>query len=82
MATLNVPNFPDELYVRLQRRAAANHRAVADEVVEAAEKLLKQPRSTLNIEEKLRLADAVRSRTPGTGLTDEMIRRARDEGRS
>ena len=32
MATLNVKNLDDALYERLKRRAAANHRSVAQEV--------------------------------------------------
>lgn len=33
MATLNVKNFPPELYERLKRRAAAERRSVAQQVV-------------------------------------------------
>jgi len=33
MATLNVKNFPDDLYERLKRRAAAQRRSIAGEVV-------------------------------------------------
>lgn len=33
MATLNVKNFPDELYERIKRRAAAQRRSIAGEVV-------------------------------------------------
>lgn len=32
MATLNIKNFDDALYERLKRRAAAQHRSVAQEV--------------------------------------------------
>lgn len=34
MATLNVKNFPDDLYERLKRRAAAQRRSIAGEVVQ------------------------------------------------
>ena len=33
MATLNVKNFPDALYERIKRRAAAERRSIAGEVV-------------------------------------------------
>jgi plasmid stability protein len=33
MATLNVKNFPDELYQRLKARAEAEHRSVAGQII-------------------------------------------------
>lgn len=33
MATLNVKNFPDDLYERLRRQAARERRSIAQEVV-------------------------------------------------
>ena len=33
MATLNIKNFPDRLHRRIKRRAAGNHRSLAQEVV-------------------------------------------------
>ena len=38
MATLNVKNFPPDLYERLKHRARAEHRSVAQEVVHLLEK--------------------------------------------
>jgi hypothetical protein len=83
MATISLTNFPDELYERLSRRAEANQRPVDEELVEAARKHLEQhsPRP-LSVDEKLRLADSVRMQTPGTWLTEDVIRAARDEGRA
>ncbi|HKR67131.1 MAG TPA: Arc family DNA-binding protein [Thermoanaerobaculia bacterium] len=34
MATLNVKNFPDRLYRKLQRRAEKNRRSVAQEIIQ------------------------------------------------
>ena len=39
MATLNVKNFPDELYDKIQRRAKAERRSVAGEVVHLLERV-------------------------------------------
>ena len=33
MATLNIKNFPDDLYERLQERAEREHRSLAQQVV-------------------------------------------------
>ena len=82
MAVISLPNFPDELYERLVRRAADNHRQVDDEIVEAARRLLDEAAGPLSVEEKLRLADAVRAQTKGAWITDDEIRQARDEGRA
>ena len=38
MATLNVKNFPPELYEKLRRRAEAERRSVAQQVVRLLEK--------------------------------------------
>jgi len=37
MATLNIKNFPDEIYERLQMLAKRDHRSVAQEVVHLLE---------------------------------------------
>jgi plasmid stability protein len=82
MAVVSLSNFPDELYDRLLRRAADNRRKLEDEIVEAARRMLDEPRPPLSVSEKLQLADSVRAQTPQAWTTDEAIRRARDEGRA
>lgn len=37
MATLNIENFPDDLYERLQERAEREHRSLAQEVIHLLE---------------------------------------------
>lgn len=37
MATLNIKNFPDELYERLQERAEEEHRSLAQQVIHLLE---------------------------------------------
>jgi plasmid stability protein len=43
MATLNVKGLPDGLYRRLQRRARAQHRSVAQEVTHILSEALETP---------------------------------------
>lgn len=44
MATLNIKNFPDDLYERLQKRAQREHRSLTQEVVHILEKAGEEPR--------------------------------------
>jgi plasmid stability protein len=44
VATLNVKNLPDSLHRKLQKRAKARHRSVAQEVTSILEELLERPR--------------------------------------
>jgi plasmid stability protein len=44
MATLNIKNFPDELYERLQKLAEREHRSVTQEVVHLLEKTAGKPK--------------------------------------
>lgn len=43
MATLNLKNFPDALYRKLQRRAKAQHRSVAQEVARILSEAIENP---------------------------------------
>ena len=43
MATLNIKNFPDDLYRRLQERAARERRSVAQEVARILDEVLSEP---------------------------------------
>ena len=48
MATLNVKNFPDRLYRKLQRRAESNRRSVAQEIIHLVdEAVTESPRRSL-----------------------------------
>lgn len=44
MATLNIKNFPDDLYERLQERAEREHRSLAQQVVHLLEELEGKPK--------------------------------------
>lgn len=52
MATLNVKNFPDDLYERIKRRAAADRRSIAGEVVHLLDLAIasEEPRSILDLQ--------------------------------
>ncbi|MEP0775451.1 MAG: hypothetical protein HRF46_13960 [Acidobacteriota bacterium] len=43
MATLNVKDFPDELYARLRQRARRQRRSVAQEVITILEAAVAEP---------------------------------------
>lgn len=43
MATLNIKNFPDALYGKLQDRAEREHRSVAQEVIHLLEQVTEPP---------------------------------------
>ena len=43
MSTLNLENVPPDVYERLQRRASASNRSVAEEAVRILEQLLPDP---------------------------------------
>ena len=45
MATLNVKNLPDALYKKLRRRARAQRRSVAREVITILDEALESPRA-------------------------------------
>ncbi|MGV3709390.1 MAG: FitA-like ribbon-helix-helix domain-containing protein [Gemmatimonas sp.] len=52
MATLNIKNFPDDLYQQLKERAELNHRSVAQEVTHLLKQNVANPprRSVLELE--------------------------------
>ena len=51
MSTLNIKNFPDALYRKLQARARAQHRSVAQEAICILAKTIEEvpPRSILEL---------------------------------
>ncbi len=44
MATLNIKNFPDDLYERLQERAEREHRSLSQQVVHLLEASAGEPK--------------------------------------
>ncbi|UCG87617.1 MAG: hypothetical protein JSW71_03455 [Gemmatimonadota bacterium] len=66
VATLNIKNFPDGLYRKLQARAKRRHRSVSQEVTNILERAVKSPEAFSILElkglgkEYWREVDAVR----------------------
>jgi plasmid stability protein len=81
MAVISIENFPDELYAKLDHRAQQNGRVISDEIIEAAQNLVGASGTSLSMAAKLALADRIRMSTPGAWIDDDLIRRARCEGR-
>jgi plasmid stability protein len=79
MRTFTLKGIPDELYERLKRSAEAHRRSVNSELLVLLERVLVGRRR--DPEETLARVDALRARLRVTRLTDEVLERARREGR-
>ncbi len=82
MATITELHIPDEFYERLVDQARLNRRAVEDELVAAALIAIPEKPTVMSVEQKLRVADELRARTPDIYVTEAFIRAARDGGRA
>lgn len=84
MRQLENISLPDEVYALVEETARERQRSVAEQAAEFVAIGLAANKGTtaLSNAEKLSLADRVRGQTQGTWLTEEFIRRARDEGRA
>ena len=83
MRQLENMNLSDELYARVEETARKYHRSVAEQAAElvAIGLSVDKLHLSLTVADKLRLTDEVRGETKGAWLTEDFIRRARDEGR-
>lgn len=79
MATLTLKQVPNELYRRLKERAAAHRRSLNNEAILCLEQAL-EPRR-FDRQSWLEEVRALRRQTPKVFLTDEMLRKAKEEGR-
>lgn len=79
MPALTIKGIPDELLERLRRSAEANRRSLNAEVIHRLERGAAEEWS--GPEEVRARARQIRERAPGVWVTDEELRRARDEGR-
>ena len=81
MKSLEIPNLPDDVYARIERRAQLRGKTVAEQAAEILAKSLSaedtdEPRLLHEIRtERQRLADR------GVFITDDDIRTAREAGR-
>ena len=79
MATLTLKQVPDDLYRRLKERAATHRRSLNNEAIVCLEQMLRsQPVDPASWLEKAR---ALRGRASKVYLTDEALRRAKENGR-
>ena len=79
MATLTLKQVPDSLYRRLKERAATHRRSINSEAIVCLEQILQtqpfDPASWLEEARKLRRSGSK------IYLTDEALRRAKEDGR-
>jgi len=83
MASLRLDNLPDELLKRLEMAATARHHAISEEIIVRLDGSFGPPRvaDRRSHAELKELAKRLRGEVPGTWLTPEFIRMAREYGR-
>jgi antitoxin FitA len=82
MATLTIKNFPDELYRELTQIAKKNRRSLNSEAIISVERGIERRQD----ETKPELLERIRDRREkmaeqGVWLTDDILRKAKTEGR-
>lgn len=79
MPTITVKNIPDEIYKRLKESAHAHRRSMNRETIVCLEQGLQiQPAHPKDVLAKAR---ALRKKTKGIFLTDEILAKAKNTGR-
>lgn len=81
MATLTIKNLPDEIYAVLSRTAKRNRRSINNEAVVHLEKALADEDRDLEITIDRIRKNREKMREKGVWLTDEILERAKNEGR-
>ncbi len=79
MATITLKNIPETLHRALQRQALVNHRSINREAIECLERMVSG--KAMDVPTFLDRVRRNRVATPGQ-LTDELIKKARVEGRA
>ena len=78
--SVTIENMPPKLYEKLKMRAAAHRRSVNSEVIDCLEEVLIHQR--VSTEELLKKLQELRNRVADAPpLTDELLRKAKEEGR-
>lgn len=80
MATITIKNIPDDLYAKLKKVAAANHRSINGEVIMRLRKDL-APHVTDDPEAFLARIKARRKKIGMIGMTNAQITKAKRAGR-
>ena len=79
MANISVKNIPDHTYENLKQSANAHHRSINGEIIFLIEKAtISKP---FNPEYHLSMAKLSREKTNGFLLTEDILRKAKEEGR-
>ncbi|HEX3528873.1 MAG TPA: Arc family DNA-binding protein [Thermoanaerobaculia bacterium] len=79
MTTLTVKGVPEGLYERLKQSAAESHRSINSEVIVCLERSLLSQR--IDPEAFLARVDTLQRKIALPPLTDELLRKAKSEGR-
>ena len=79
MPTLTIKNIPVDLYERLKKRAQEHRRSVNSEVIFCLERALRGRR--VDPETFLSRIEALQKQIALPPLTDDILRRAKEEGR-
>lgn len=75
---VTIKNIPPKLYKKLKARATAHHRSVNSEVINCLDEVLNPQR----VEKMLARIEELRNRvSDAPPLTDEFLRKAKEEGR-
>jgi len=79
MATLTIKNVPDELYAELTRTAKRHRRSINSEAIVQLETSLRK--RDVDVEAELEEIRSNREKITGVWLTDDLLDRAKNEGR-
>jgi antitoxin FitA len=79
MATLTIKSIPDTLYARLKAKASENRRSLNSEVIVCLEESVTALKN--DHEQTLERIRHLRNSMKGIYLTEDFLRRAKDEGR-
>lgn len=79
MANITIKDIPPELHQRLKERAARNRRSLNSEVIRCLEDAV-GPRK-VSVEQELENINVLRESLKGYKLSNEFLKRAKDQGR-
>lgn len=80
MSSLTIRNIPEPVLERLRQSARANRRSLNSEALHRLERSLEA--APIDAEEFLERTRPLREKTSLMPLTDEILRRAKEEGRA
>lgn len=81
MSSLTIKNMPLSLHRQLKQVAHEHHRSINGEAIVCLKQALSSPIPTVDVDSVLAKARHLRAKVRGYWLTDEELRRIKDEGR-